>query len=54
MIRRALMKEGTENKRDWKNLPFYSRVTIAGLLVFALIYTGLTILFMVSGGVEGN
>ena len=35
-----------------KGLPFFTRVTIAGLLVFALIYTGINILVIVSGGVE--
>ena len=46
------MKEGAEKKGGWKGLPFYTRVTIAGLIVFALIYTGLNILVMVGGGVE--
>ena len=41
-----------ERKGGWKGLPFYTRGTIAGLLVFALIFTGLNILFMVGSGVE--
>ena len=47
-----MMKKGAEKKGGWKGLPFYTRVTIAGLLVFAVIYTGLNILFMIGGGVE--
>ena len=47
------MNEGAEKKGGWKGLPFYTRVTIAGLLVFALIFTSLNVLF-VSGGVEVN
>ena len=47
-----LMEEGSEKKGGWKGLPFYTRVAIAGLLVFVLIYTALNILFMVGGGVE--
>ena len=47
------MKEGAEKKGGWKGLPFYTRVAIAGLLVFALVYTAVIILFMVSGGVLG-
>ena len=46
------MKEGAEKKGGWKGLPFYTRVTIAGLIVFAFILTGLGILGMVGGGVE--
>ena len=46
------MKEGAENKGGWTGLPFYTRVTIAGLLVFALALTGIGILAMVGGGVE--
>ncbi len=47
-----MMDEDAQDKRRWKGLPFYTRVTIAGLLVFTLIYSGLGILTMVSGGVE--
>ena len=46
------MKEGAEKKGGWKGLPFYTRVTIAGLLVFVLILTGLSTLAMVSVGGE--
>jgi len=46
------MEEVGETKRGLKGLPFFTRVTIAGLLVFALIYTGINILVIVSGGVE--
>ena len=46
------MKEAAEKRGGWQGRPFYTRVTIAGLLAFALFYTGLTILFLVSGGVE--
>ena len=33
-------------------MPFYTRVAIVGLLVFALMSTGVTILVVVSGGLE--
>ena len=46
------MKEGAEKKGGWKGLPFYPRVTIAGLVVFAMTYTALNILAMIGGGVE--
>ena len=46
------MKEAAETKGGWKGLPFYARVTIAGLLAFALTYTAINILVLVSGGVE--
>ena len=48
------MKEGVAKRDGWKGLPFHTRVTIAGLLVFALIVTGLGLLGMVPGGVEGS
>ena len=51
------MKEGSETKGGWKGLPFYTRVTIAGLLaflVFALLFTGLSILALVPGGVDSD
>ena len=44
------MREGTETRGGWKGQPFYTRVTIAGLIVVALIITGLDILNLVSGG----
>ena len=44
------MREGTETRGGWKGQPFYTRVTIAGLIVVALIITGLGILNLVSGG----
>ena len=46
------MKGSSVTKGGWSGLPFYTRVTIAGLLVFALVLTGLIILGMVGGGVE--
>ena len=52
-----MMKEGSETKDGWKGLPFYMRVTIAGLLaflVFALLFTGLSILALVPGGVDSD
>ncbi len=41
-----------ERKRGWKGLPFYARVTIVGLLVFAVIFQGVGILWALQGGVE--
>ena len=46
------MTERAEKRGGWRGLPFYTRVTISGLLVVALIITSLGILSMVSGGVE--
>ena len=51
-IPRVIMKEGAEKKGGWKGLPFYTRVTIAGLVVFTMTYTALNILVMIGGGVE--
>ncbi len=48
------MKEGSETKGGWKGLPFYTRVTIAGLLVFALLFTGINSLALVPGGVDSD
>lgn len=39
-------------KGGWRGLPFYTRVAIAGLLVFVMMYTGLGVLALVGGGVE--
>ena len=44
------MKDRGEITGGWKGLPFYTRVTIAGLLVVALIFTALGVLAMFSGG----
>ena len=46
------MTERSEQIGGWRGLPFYTRVTISGLLVVALIITSLGILQMVSGGVD--
>ena len=46
------MKEGAKKTGGWKGLPFYTRVTIAALLVFALIYKGINISILVLGGVD--
>ncbi len=47
-----MMNEAAKKRGGWKGLPFYPRVTIAALLVFALVYTGLSALAITSGGVE--
>ena len=44
------MEEGSVKTGGWKGLPFYTRVTIAGLFVVALIITGIGVLTLVSGG----
>ncbi len=42
----------SEKKGGWKGLPFYTRVTIAGLLVFAVISQIGGVLWSLQGGVE--
>ena len=48
------MKEGAEKIGGWKGLPFYTRVTIVGLLIVALIITSLGVLTLVSGDVDSD
>ncbi len=43
---------GEEKIRGWKGLPFYTRVTIAGLVGIALVYTALGVLALIGGGVS--
>lgn len=47
-----MINEGAEKTTGWTGLSFYTRVTIAGLLVFALIFTGLAVLALLFGDVE--
>ena len=48
--RMPTMEDVADKSGGWNGLPFYTHVTIAGLLIFALMLTVLSVLNLASGG----